>query len=300
MAHHLRFTALLLASTLAACGGKSFDVNGQDPNEGGSSGEAGSGHVAGRGGSSSTAGSGHAGSKPTAGTSAGGTGQGGQGGQAPDACEAFDDDAGTFIQVDIVNETTGTIYLGGEENTCAAPELFGVKTADGQALTINAECRPSCDMARRDGPIGCPALCRAPSVIALKSGEEHATNFSGLQYAAARMPKECVTSPYGSVECVQALMLEPGAFTFWSVAGSAVECALSSTQCGECQPNGAGGCTINGAVRSGTILRATTQAVLDGSYGIYPKKAPAPGEAPADEPGGSGAIALPRIRIVFF
>ena len=293
MPHLSKFSALLLVSTLAACGGKSFDVGEGKPNEGGSSGEGGSGNVAGRGGSSPKGGSAHAGTSPTAGSPAGGSGQGGQ---APDACEAFNDELGTFIEVDIVNETSSPIYLGDEAQTCSAPQLFSVKDESGQTLTIESECRTSCDVARHDGPVGCPDLCRVPSTIALQPGEQHVTSFSGLHYAAKKMPKECLTSPNGSVDCLQALMLDPGTFTFSSIAGSSVECSLSSTQCDVCQPNGAGGCTINGALRSGTELRASTQALLDGSYGIYPKKLPAPGEAPSD----TGALPAPRIRIVFF
>ncbi len=301
MATLQRFTALLFVSTLVACGGKSFDVNGKDPDDGGNAGQGGSSHVAGASGSH-TGGTGQAGKGSTAGSSSGGSSSGGigQGGQAPDACEAFDDDVGTFIEVDIVNDTDRVIYLGGERDTCDSPPLFSVKDESGQTLVIDAACRTTCGVARSQGPIGCPAICLAPSVVALQPGEQHVTTFSGLQYLATKMPKECVTSQYGIQECTQALMLEPGTFAFSSIAGSAIECSLSSTQCTECQPNGQGGCIINGAVRSGDILRATTSAVLDASYGIYPKKLPAPGEAPAEEPGGSGAMALPRIRIVFF
>lgn len=293
MAHLPRLAALFFVSTLAACGGKSFDAG--NPNEGGRSGEGGSGSVSGHGGTTQNGGS--TGPTPEAGSSSGGTGQGGQ---APDACEAFNDEGGTYIQVEIVNDTANVIYLGNDTQTCSAPQLFSVEDESGQALTIDAECRTSCPMAGSDGPVGCPDLCRVSSVIVLQPGEQYFTNFSGLQYAAKKMPKECVTAPYGSADCLQALMLEPGTYTFSSIAGSAMECAVSSTQCGTCQPDGAGGCSVQGAVRSGTELHASTQAVLDGSYGIYPKKLPAPGEAPADEPGGSGALPAPRIRIVFF
>lgn len=295
MTYLLRFTAVLVVSTLAACGGKSFDAGGGPPNEGGSSGEGGSGSVAGRGGGGPQGGSAHAGTSPTAGSPAGGSGQGGE----ADACEAFNDDPATFIEVDIVNETSRPIYLGGEPNTCSPQRLFGIEDENGQTFVLDAQCRTSCSEARSHGPIGCPTLCVPPSAIALQPGEQYVTNFSGIHYAVTKMPKQCLTSPNGSQECMQALLLEPGTFTFSSIASSSIECSLSSAQCDVCQPNGAGGCTINGAVRSGTELHASTEALLDGSYGIYPKKLPAPGEGSSDVP-GSGALPAPRIRIVFF
>jgi hypothetical protein len=296
MTYTSRFTALFLLSTLAACGGKSFDVAG---NEGGSSGAGGTSNVAGRGGSGSNGGGSQAGAGPTAGSGTGGTGQGGEG---PDACQAFNDDAGTFIQVVIANETAETIYVGDDtSNSCAvSQELFRVEDASGELLSIDATCRTTCDVARTQGPSGCPSICRGPSVISLQPGEEHRMNFSGLKYVETKLPRECVTSPNGTQQCSQAKLLEPGLFAFSAIAGSGYECALSSTQCGTCQPDGTGGCTINGATRAGTTLNASTKVLLDGSYGIYPKKLPPPGDAAPAEPGGSGAIALPQIRIVFF
>ncbi|HYQ14109.1 MAG TPA: hypothetical protein VEQ58_00065, partial [Polyangiaceae bacterium] len=173
MTHSSRFSALLLVGLLAACGGKSFEASDTDP-EGGSS-QGGSQAGSSQGGSGSKAGSSQGGAAPhagsggvsTAGTETGGFGAGG----STSVCDSYDDEAGTNIGVDIINNTTAVIYLGQEEMTCSQEPLFEVSSPRGLPLTPLGTCRASCDIVAKSGNIGCPAVCFLPSAITLQPGE---------------------------------------------------------------------------------------------------------------------------------
>lgn len=308
VAHLSRLTALLIGFTLAACGGKSLEEGGDEPGAGGTSSQGNTGNVAGSDGGTGVGGkgqggSGHAGTSSkggtaTGGSSSGGTGQGGagQGGQGGNACEAFKDDAGAYIRVEILNQTSETIYLGERVLDCYDPPKFAVQDGAGRGLLLREDCRQSCEVVGSGGPVGCPALCALPQVISLMPGESYRTSWDGLELLQKQLPKECVVAPNGVAECSQAVRIQPGAFTFSSNAGSAIECAISSNPCQTCQPTGFGGCAIQGAQVSGPLIKASVQVELDSSFGIYPKTAPAPG---APRPGGDGAIALQSVIIVF-
>ena len=295
-----RLSALALVITLVGCGGKSFDEGGG----GGSSSQGNTGNVptagsaaagSSAGGSGQVGGSGNAGSTPMAGISSGGTAQGGQGG---DACESFNDEIEMTIGVEILNDTTQPIYIGAQTDNCGSTPLFAVQDPAGRQLLTESGCGSSCDLVRKQGAIACPTICRQPFAIALQPGESYSTYWTGLDYVDTKLPPECVIAPLGVGLCTQAVRIEPGSFTFSSVAATGIECSRSSAMCDNCQPDGNGGCTINGALLGERKLKAATTVLLDGSYGIYPKAAPAQGDA-APATGGSGAIALPRVVIVF-
>jgi hypothetical protein len=298
MTHPARFTALfLLVSTAIACGGKSFDVHGTDPDEGGSSSQGGSSSVAGKGGTSSAAGKGSGGVIGRGGAASAGSGSvgGAQGGRPADACDAYVDDAGTYLPVEIVNQTTGTIYLGAEQATCGSSPLFQVEN-DAGIKTFAPDCRAPCNVVRKEGAVACPGICRAPYATALVSGQSLVTSWDALDYVGVKMPKACVVAPNGAAECVRATRIDPGAFTFSARASSEVSCKdwTATGTCESCPP-GSLSCEIQGAMLTGTLRTASTSVVLDGSFGIFPKAAPAPGQAPPD----ADVPASPVIRIVF-
>ena len=286
----------MLFSALAACGGKSFEAGEDpDPNPGGSN-QGGSGSVAGTssGGSSSTAGT----------TSKGGTGSAGtgQGGSAGASCESFNDQPGYFVSVAIINKTAVPIHLGQDMLTCGVSPLFDVRDVNGVPLPGLGDCRTSCQQARSNGPIGCPAICAFPSAVTLLPGDVMYTSYDGLYEVQTTLPDSCVNPMLGDSQCSQARQIQPGTFTFSSRAGSTIDCSQTSgSMCGGCTPTGEGGCTTPGSLISGKMHNATTTVVLDSSYGVfggYPAPAPAfPGDPDGDS--SNGAIALLTVELVF-
>jgi hypothetical protein len=272
--HVARFplSALLVAGSLLACGGKSLD--GAEPSGGGS----------GQGGTGSGSASGS------------GAGAVAQGGRAPSACEAFTDDDGTLLGVQIINHTSQSLYLGSTMITCGSIPLFDVEYESGERVTSVADCRSACDTARVTGPSACPDLCRLPSAIRLQPGEVYPTTWSGLDYVKVEMPAACVTPPYGVAQCDRAQRIEPGAFVFSAQAGTSVDCSAASPSgdCGVCRLDEPA-CVADGGLIGGELRTAKASVFLDESYGIYPKQKDAPGEAPA----GDANIAQALVQIVF-
>jgi len=271
--------AFVVGFGLLACGGKSFDDNGGSGGSGAST-QGGSSHVAGSSGASSS-GSHAGGTSASGGAAAGGTGQAG----APsDACSGLGDDSGTFILVEIINQTTETLYLGPTMATCGTVPYFTVDDENGKRLTIANDCRASCDVVRRDGPVGCPDVCFQPSVTRLAPGTSYVTNWSGIDFVRLQLPSECINPDYAPAQCDRARRIRPGTFVFSSVAGDAVDCSSAFNQnCGACDADAAG---CGGGLVSGQIRTTTTKVVLNEAYGVYgdsTKKLPppAPGNAPA-------------------
>ena len=300
MAHLFRVSAALLISTLAACGGKSFEAGEPDPNPGGSSpggsSQGGSGNVAGTradGGSTSKGG--------TASAGTGGTGGTGQGGSAGSTCESFDDEPGYFVGVVIINATSAPIYLGQDMVNCGISPLFDVQNASGVPLPPPGGCRSTCKDSRTNGPVGCPAICAFPSSTALQPGQMLYTSYSGLYEVQTPLPQQCVDPDFGAAQCSQAKQIQPGTFTFSARAGSSIDCSQTSGMCSSCTASGEGGCTTPGSLISGEMHSATTTVLLDSSYGVfggYPAPAPAfPGDPDGDS--SSGAIALRNVELVF-
>ncbi len=292
VAHSSRFASVALVFGLAACGGKSFDVE-PDLTSGGSSqagsGQGGSGH-----GGNGSAGSGHAGS----GSKGGGTGQGGGAG----VCGGFDDEPDSPVNVMIINKTSAPIYLGQDMVTCGVSPLFSVAEAGGGALPAPSSCTTTCQQLRDVGPIGCPSICAFPSSVALQPGETLHTSWSGVFTVERQLPTQCASPDYGST-CQQIKQIQPGNFTFSAMAGRSIDCkATTGGACGACSPGGnnAGGCTIPGSLIAGPMLTATTSVSLDYRYGVWGSPQPAP--LPA-RPGGSGspgaALMLLGVELIF-
>jgi hypothetical protein len=287
VAHLPRLAALLVVAAAAACGGKSFEANDQDPT-------AGTGNDAGTGsgGTGSVAGTSNKGGSSSAGT--------GQGGVAGAVCDSFDDQPGHYINVAIINKTNAAIHLGDEMLTCGTSPLFAVSDARGGMLTRPGACRAPCQSARDNEPSGgCVALCAQPTAITLQSGDVLYTTWDGLYEIQTELPKQCI-SPGSPQQCSQALQIAPGTFTFSAQAGSSLNCAQTADgMCGTCIPSGNGGCTTSGGLISGPMHEATATVALNASYGVFgpPQPAPAPANPGSDAP--SGAMAFLTVELVF-
>jgi hypothetical protein len=292
MAQRSRLMMVLVASSLAACGGKAFELDHTDPGVGGGAGQGGSSHVAGGG---TEAGGTEAGGTDTGGTGVGGTdtggtgvggGEGGNGG----ACPSLVDDPATFIGVDIVNETAAPIYLGQPMVNCEVSPLFSVNDARGGSLPSPSRCRSACGS--ESG--GCTAICLFPAGVELLPGASVRTSWDGLFDVQIDLPPEC-SSTGGSTHCQHATRIQPGTFVFSAQAGSTLDCSETSMMCGQCTPDELGNCVTQGALIAGKLRTATATVELDSSYGVYTKTLPPPGPSGDSD----AARALLRVRIVF-
>jgi hypothetical protein len=283
VAQSLRFGAALLLSSLAACGGKSFDADPDPDGGGGSPAGASNGGAVSRGGTVST----------------GGTGQGGSAGSY---CDSFDDEPGAFVPVAIFNKTSAPIYLGQDMVTCGVSPLFQVQTAEGVVLPDLGGlggCRSPCQIARNDGVVGCPTICAFPSAVALRPGEVLYTQWSGLYAIEQQLPDQCVTPGIGENSCEQAKQIQPGNFTFSAGAGLSIDCSQTTGgMCAPCAPSANGGCTTSGALLGGKVLTTATSVFLDASYGVYGSSQPAP-PPPSGDTAGIQAQALLTVELIF-
>jgi hypothetical protein len=291
VAQSSRLACVLLVSALAACGGKSFEVdpspNGGGSNQGGSN----------QGGSS--AGSSRGGTSNWAGASTGGTSQGGRAGAE---CAGFEDGAPSYVQVAIINKTTAAIYLGQDMANCGVSPLFRVSDSAGAILQPPSSCSGSCQSFIDNGPMGCLANCAFPSAIALQPGETLYTSWDGLFQVERQLPMQCIASSYNVATCQQTKQVLPGAFEFSAVAGRSVDCkATSGGACAACTPTpgGAGGCSTPGALISGQMLSTFTHVQLDASYGVYGNPPPAPAPLPLPPGGSADPITQRTVELVF-
>jgi hypothetical protein len=296
VAHLTRFAPALAVLILAACGGKSFEVDPDPDPQGGSGGS-------GQGATGNTGNVGNIGN--TAGTSHGGTASAGtgQGGHAGSTCDTFNDDPGYYVNVAVINKTMAPIYLGQDMMTCGIDPFFNVKNDGGMPLSGPGSCTATCEMLQNGDDFGCPAICASPSALKLEPGETHYTQWNGLYQIQRQLPSECRLSRSGQTSCSQTIQVNPGTFTFGSVAGSSVDCSQTTGgSCGVCTATGNGGCTVPGSLISGARHNATTTVYLDSSYGVWGRPTPAPAPAPAfPNPGGDGGadIALLTVELVF-
>ena len=284
MSHLTRLAvALLVSTTLAACGGKSSASPGDDSQGGNGAGGNGAG-------GNGAGGKAYAGSAGTGGA---------------DACTSFDDDYAALVNVSISNQTNATIYLGEESVTCGTSPLFQVADANGAALITPGNCRSACVSLRKQGQGGCVANCALPSAVALEPQEVLSTTWDGLFLVRAQLPATCVPYETGGntmVSCDQAKRIEPGSFTFSAHAGSAVDCSQTSGTgtCGACTASPNGGCSTPGSLVTGTIHSTQTTVVLNESYGIYPAPSPPAGSSAGDAaPAPGGSIAQLTVELVF-
>ena len=184
-------------------------------------------------------------------------------------CSGLEDDPGWSVNVSISNETSRTIHLGQTMATCWAEQFFHVSDAAGAPLPEFSSCRSSCEIAMRTGGAGCPVMCPHPSAITLEPGETTNTPWSGLFRVDLEIPGDCTPlEKLATVECDRAEQIEPGSHTFVSQAGSSVDCSQTLDTCGECVPNGNGGCTTSATLIAGSMLSAETTVMLDASHGV--------------------------------
>jgi len=236
----LALPMLVAALGLPACGGKSRD------NDAGSSGAGGNGS---QGGSGSQA------------------GRAGAGGAS--ACDAFHDDGGWSVVVQIVNETNTALQLGERTASCSNSPLFQVFDADGAALPDSGSCGTSCEDAINGSFGPCPQACAIPSVTTLQPGESLNAPWRGLVTLTKTLPKSC-RSGGDAVDCAVAQNVSPGTFKFTAEAGSTLDCSqVGGGMCGQCTPNNdSGGCSTPGALVGGPWHSAEVVVDLDASYGV--------------------------------
>jgi|SRR6478752_6253982 len=256
----MRLATAFVAVFLAACGGKSV-APADDLPAGGNA----------QGGSANQAGGGN----------------GGKGGSAA-ACPSYPDDAGSFIGVDIINQTATTLYLGQPEVTCEAEPLFSVTDQNGSLLRSPSRCRSGCGADAG----GCTAICLYPAAIELAPGATFSTSWSGLFDLDVDLPDSCVG---GVRTCQQSKMIQPGAFAFTAFAGSSLRCADDIGCDDGCQNGPEGVCTTQGALIAGAMHTANAVVQLDGSYGVYSHELPRPPGAGVP----SGDIALQTVKLIF-
>jgi hypothetical protein len=269
----LRITvgSLVLSGLLFACGGKSFDTNGEPEGGSGNSGgsaQAGTGSGAREGGGNSAGGTGSGGGNH-AGSSSGGKANGGSAGAAECDDTAFQDEMGGSVPVRLINGTQHPIYLGQKTPSCGAGPLFQVADGKGQPLTGGGFCQTTCEMLINGTVIGCPAIaCAIGSVITLAPGESTIQLWSTLYTEQVALPPACRTKT-DAMACQRVLSAKPGAYIFSAEAGLGMKCDQpDSMSCASCQPNSNGGCATFGAVITEPLLNAKTMVELDASYGL--------------------------------
>jgi hypothetical protein len=273
----LVFSVLLLV----ACGGRSNDDDGGGGNDSGGSASGGTSNQAGT----------HSGGSSSGGTSSGGSAS---------VCDGFDDDLGYQLPVMITNEKASTIHVGAEMGNCGFVPLFEVADVDGNPLAQLGDCRQSCEQVMRNGPLGCPAICRFPNAVTLAPGEGTIEVWSGLFSEAAALPKSCVDPARQNdiLSCDVARQIQPGTYTFSAQAGTVVDCSMTTGgPCGACMPDSQGGCTTPGVI-AGDIVSAETTVELGPAYGVYDTARPA-SPAPGCGAGAAPAGMIQSVSIVF-
>ena len=204
------------------------------------------------------------GGSSAAGASAGGAGR-------PSTCAQFKDDSRQAAVVVIINDTPAPIYIGPRMQRCGAPPLYEVRDASNSVVAAPDPCSSSCQSWVAGEPTGgCTANCLPSEVTQLEAGERIAIPWSGLYGLEAELPEACNgyrQAGDGQVMCSVAKRVEPGEYTFYATAGSDYSCNDASG-CAECIPNMAGGCTIRGAIVTGTESTAQALIPLDPGYGI--------------------------------
>lgn len=257
---------VLAFSVLVACGGKSFEGDGDA--------QAGSGNSAG----SPEAGSG-TGARDTGGTSSGGSGSGGwasggsgNAGSAGSAqCDPsdFEDEQGGNVGVRLINGTNHPIYLGADQPGCGIGPLFRVLDANGQPLLGAAYCQATCAQLLSGNVIGCPAIaCAVPGVITLQPGESALTRWNAMYSEKLSPPPAC--RPAGDeASCLRVRSVREGTYYFTAQAGSQLSCnAPDLPGACSCMPEESGGCITYDSVIAGPLLQAKVRVELDASYGI--------------------------------
>ena len=121
------------------------------------------------------------------------------------------------------------------------------------------------------------------------------------------MPGSCV--PFDpnapSVSCDQAKRIAAGTYVFSARAGSTSDCSMTTGEgrCQACVLDGNGGCTIQGALIGGAMLKAEATAALDTSFGFSDATPPNAGAGAApnagDPPSEPGALPTATVELIF-
>jgi hypothetical protein len=280
----LRWKSLILplavASLTPACAGKSLEQSGGSSSGTTSSagGFAASGGADARGGSDSTGlggdSVGSAGTSPGGTSGVGGTGMTSQGGGASGSgaggvCSQYDDEAGTAIQVRLINGTSQPIYLGPRTPGCGLGPGLTVGFTGGAQLVPPGLCTPTCEDALQGKSAFCPPVaCPINSAFTLQPGDSMLLQWSGAYMQSVTLPPECPLPNDGN-QCQRVAGVKPGAYTFSSQAGTAIDCTQTgSATCPPCTGDGSNDCYTAGAVVSGTVLSAHADVMLDASYSV--------------------------------
>lgn len=246
----VRFIPLLLASLLAACGGKSVRIDGAD--DGGTS----------QGGSATSGGGATSGGS----VSSGGGSKGGVAG----ACDVaqYADGMAAAILVRLTNGSAQPIYLGPQQPGCGVGPLFEVDDSNGRRLTAPGYCESTCEQQFAGNVPGCaPLPCIISSVLELETGESFTQMWSGLYTTAAKLPPEC-SEQLGATSCTQIHDVTPGAYVFSAQAGRSLRCAQPQAPCDSCLQQSDGTCLTTNALIDGLLLQTRAEVTLDASYGL--------------------------------
>lgn len=268
------FVSLLV---LPSCGGRSVEATG------GEGGETGAGHGAASGGAAE--GGGAHGGNNSGGTGvggfSGGTGAAGSGGSS--SCEAYFDQPGTTVGVELVNHTQEAIYLGSTSPGCGGPAQIQVADASGP-LSAPGLCRATCQNLIQGTTALCvPIACPVNAVLTLQPGESTSEEWGGAFLRDASLPLACRPAS-GASDCQRVEGVAPGVYTFSAIAGTTLDCSqLGGAPCQPCMPSAGGGCWTAAAVIAGPFLTAKTQVMLDSSYGV----------------GGTGRGAVQAVQVIF-
>jgi hypothetical protein len=225
----------------------------------------------GRGGTTSSAGTNSAGTKSSGGTSNSGgiTSTGGKGG-APARCDAFGNESGPTILVQLTNGTQRQLYLGQRMAGCGLGSLFTVSDASGMALQGSQFCSSSCqDLALGSVPSCPPIACVVSSVVTLEPGESFTQEWHAAYVRDETLPAGCAPGSEG-VTCSRAVAIERGTYTFSASAAAGMDCSQFGGGCSSCLADSNGACVTYGAVVTGSSLPVQASVLLDPSYGVGP------------------------------
>ena len=254
---------LVALLVLPSCGGRSAE--GASDQSGGAS--AGRGGAVG-GGAGASPGGATPGGSDAGGSDSGGGFVGGAGASAAStACDAYLDQSGTTVQLELVNDTQQAIYLGPRMPGCGG-EQIQVADATG-ALLVPGFCQATCqNVIQGTTPLCPPIACPVNSTVTLQPGELTLVEWGGAFLRDASLPLACLPAN-AATDCQRIEGVTPGVYTFSAIAGTKLDCSqLGGAPCERCMPSSAGGCWTPAAVITGPFLTATTEVLLGGSYGV--------------------------------
>lgn len=185
----------------------------------------------------------------------GSDGNPGSGGTSAE-CRAFDDEESPgFVEIELVNSTSATIYLGQDTVNCRQLPFFQVTDDDGNELaTSGYDCFASCEELRDGQFIGCPTICRYPSARRLEAGESTRVLWDARFLMTTELPASCAPERE-SASCEQWRAQDGDALTFSARAFSELDCTDTLGDCSDdCDEADGGGCDVPGALVTGTAL----------------------------------------------